>query len=98
MEVLFFSAFALSLAVAAQPGVIGFEALRRGITNGWSAALQVKLGSLVGDGVWAALALLGASILFQNRLVTLLLGVSVVACCCVSPGMPGAHREVKLNS
>ena len=74
MEVLFFSAFALSLAVAAQPGVIGFEALRRGITNGWSAALQVELGSLVGDGVWAALALLGASILFQNRLVTLLLG------------------------
>ena len=75
MEVLFFSAFALSLAVAAQPGVIGFEALRRGVTNGWSAALQVELGSLVGDGVWAALALLGASILFQNRLVALLLGL-----------------------
>ena len=75
MEVLFFTAFALSLAFAVQPGVIGFEALRRGITSGWSAALHVELGSLVGDGVWAALALLGASVLFQNRFVTLLLGL-----------------------
>lgn len=75
MEVLFFSAFALSLVFAAQPGVIGFEALRRGITGGWSAALRIELGSLVGDGVWALLALLGASVLFQNRFVTLLLGL-----------------------
>ena len=75
MEVLFFSAFALSLVFAVQPGVIGFEALRRGITGGWSAALHVELGSLVGDGVWAVLALLGASVLFQNRFVTLLLGL-----------------------
>jgi len=75
MEVLFFSAFALSLLFAVQPGVIGFEALRRGIAGGWSAALHVELGSLVGDAVWAALALLGASVLFQNRFVTLLLGL-----------------------
>lgn len=75
MEVLFVTAFALSLAFAVQPGVIGFEALRRGIAGGWSAALHVELGSLVGDAVWAALALLGASVLFQNRFVTLLLGL-----------------------
>ena len=29
----------------------------------------------MGDAVWAALALLGASVLFQNRFVTLLLGL-----------------------
>ncbi|MCY4018327.1 MAG: LysE family transporter [Chloroflexi bacterium] len=75
MEVLFFSAFALSLVFAVQPGVIGFEALRRGIAGGWSAALRVELGSLVGDAVWAALALLGASVLFQNRFVSLALGL-----------------------
>lgn len=75
MEVLFFSAFAMSLAFAVQPGVIGFESLRRGISHGWTAALHVELGSLLGDGVWAIIALLGASILFQNRLVTMLLGV-----------------------
>ena len=75
MAVLFFSAFAMALAFAVQPGPIGFESLRRGVSHGWTAALHVELGSLVGDGVWAAIALLGASILFQNRLVTLLLGL-----------------------
>lgn len=70
MEALFFSAVAMSLAFAAQPGVIGFEALRRGLAYGWRAALHVELGSLLGDGVWALLALLGASILFQNPLLT----------------------------
>ncbi len=75
MEVLFVSAFAMSLAFALQPGVIGFESLRRGMSHGWAAALHVELGSLVGDGVWAIIALLGASVLFQNRLVTLVLGL-----------------------
>lgn len=75
MEVLFFSAFVMSIAFAIQPGPIGFESLRRGTIHGWSAALHVELGSLLGDGVWAAIALLGASIIFQNRAVTLLLGL-----------------------
>lgn len=75
MEVLFVSAFAMSLAFAVQPGVIGFESLRRGLSHGWSAALHVELGSLLGDGVWALVALLGASLLFQNRVVTLILGL-----------------------
>ncbi len=75
MEVLFVSAFAMSIAFAVQPGVIGFESLRRGLSHGWSAALHVELGSLLGDGVWALIALLGASLLFQNRVVTLILGL-----------------------
>lgn len=75
MEALFLTAFAMSLAFAIQPGVIGFESLRRGIAHGWSAALHVELGSLLGDGLWAIIALLGASFLFQNRLVALALGL-----------------------
>ena len=75
MEVLFISAFAMSLAFAAQPGVIGFESLRRGLAHGFSAALHVELGSLLGDGFWALLALLGASILFRNPLVSGALGL-----------------------
>ena len=75
METLFFSAFAMAIAFAMQPGVIGFEAMRRGIAHGWRAALHVELGSLVGDGVWAVIALAGASILFRNPIVTLLLGL-----------------------
>ncbi len=75
METLFFTAFAMSISFALQPGVIGFEALRRGISHGWSAALNVELGSLVGDAAWAVIALLGASILFQNPVITLGLGL-----------------------
>lgn len=75
MEVLFFTAFAMAISFCIQPGVIGFEALRRGMAHGWSAALNVELGSLVGDATWALIALLGASILFQNPIVTLLLGL-----------------------
>ena len=75
METLFVAAFAMSVAFAAQPGVIAFEALRRGVAHGFSAALRVELGSLLGDGLWALIALLGASILFQNRLMTLALGM-----------------------
>ena len=74
MEALFISAIVMAISFAIQPGPIGFEALRRGISHGWGAALRVELGSLVGDGVWALIALLGAAILFQNPLATLLLG------------------------
>lgn len=75
MVILFATAFVMSIAVAAQPGVIGFEALRRGISHGWTGALHVELGSLVGDATWAIVALLGVSILFQNPLITIGLGV-----------------------
>ena len=75
MDTLFASAFVMAIAFAMQPGVVGFEALRRGVYYGWRAALYVELGSLVGDGVWAVIALAGVSILFQNPLITLLLGI-----------------------
>ncbi len=75
MLVLFLTAFVMSISFAVQPGVIGFESLRRGISHGWTAALHVELGSLVGDATWALIALLGASILFQNPVITLMLGL-----------------------
>jgi chemosensory pili system protein ChpE len=75
MEGLFFAAFGLSVIFAAQPGVIGFEAVRRGIARGWPAALRLELGSLVGDETWALVALTGASLLFQSPWLTLLLSL-----------------------
>ena len=51
MEALFYFRFLLCpIAFAVQPGVIAFEALRRGIRHGFTAALHVELGSLLGDG------------------------------------------------
>jgi chemosensory pili system protein ChpE len=73
--VLFASAFAMSVAFAAQPGVITFEAIRRGLARGWRPALLLEFGSLIGDATWALLAMLGAAVLFQHRAVAVALGL-----------------------
>ncbi|MGB1286985.1 MAG: LysE family translocator [Aggregatilineales bacterium] len=72
---IFVTAFVMSFTFALQPGVIMFEAIRRGIPGGWKAALGVEFGSLVGDFTWAILALAGAAILFTNPILTILLGL-----------------------
>jgi threonine/homoserine/homoserine lactone efflux protein len=54
-------ALALGLAYAATPGVVNAECVRRGVARGFRPALLVQLGSLIGDGVWAALALTGVA-------------------------------------
>ncbi len=53
---------ALGLAYAAAPGAVNTEAMRRGSAHGSMAALLVEAGSLLGDGLWAALALIGVSL------------------------------------
>lgn len=53
---------ALGLAYAAAPGAVNTEAMRRGSAHGSLAALLVEVGSLLGDGLWAALALIGVSL------------------------------------
>ena len=52
---LFFAAFGLGLAFCAPPGAVTAEAVRRGLSRGFRAALLLELGSLVGDAFWAAL-------------------------------------------
>lgn len=73
---LFVTAVGLGVAYAAAPGAVNTEALRRGIEHGFRPALLVQSGALIGDLAWAALALTGVSLLFQNRPVQLLLGVA----------------------
>jgi chemosensory pili system protein ChpE len=67
------------LVFSATPGAVNAESLRRGIARGFRPALLVQLGSLMGDLVWAAVALTGTAFLVQNRPVALVLGV-VGAC------------------
>jgi chemosensory pili system protein ChpE len=76
MTGLFISAFALGIAFCAPPGAVTAEALRRGLARGFRPALFLELGSLVGDATWAAVALIGASVLVQNGPVRLLLSVA----------------------
>ena len=68
------AAFGLGLALCAPPGVVFAETVRRGLGRGFRAALGVQMGSLVGDGTWAALALGGAALLAQQWLLRLVLG------------------------
>ena len=65
MNHLFISAFVLGLIFNAAPGAVFAESLRRGLHGGYSSALKVQVGSLVGDATWAILGLMGAGLLFQ---------------------------------
>jgi chemosensory pili system protein ChpE len=70
----FLSAVGFGIAFCAPPGVVTAQALRRGLEGGFTAALLLELGSLIGDATWAIIALIGAAVLVQNMLTRLLLG------------------------
>jgi chemosensory pili system protein ChpE len=54
------------------------ETIRRGLRGGFAPALQVQLGSIVGDVTWCALALLGLAPLVQVPWVRAVLAVAGV--------------------
>jgi chemosensory pili system protein ChpE len=57
------TATGLGLAYAATPGAVNTEVLRRGVSRGARSALLVETGSLIGDSMWAILALTGVTLL-----------------------------------
>jgi chemosensory pili system protein ChpE len=67
---LFWTAFVLGIIFCAPPGAVTVETLRRGIHRGFTGAVLVQLGSLVGDATWAALALSGVAFLAMYRMAT----------------------------
>jgi chemosensory pili system protein ChpE len=71
---LIFASIVLGISYCAPPGVVTAEATRRGLRGGFWAALWVELGSLIGDAVWAAGALLGFALLLQQPLLRAGLG------------------------
>lgn len=64
----------MGLAFAAPPGAVTAETFRRGARGGFSLALGVQLGSLVGDATYALLALAGLAALAQNQAFQFALG------------------------
>ena len=74
MFALILASFVLGISYCAPPGVVTAEATRRGLARGYWAALWVELGSLIGDAVWAAAALLGFAVLLQQPLLRVGLG------------------------
>lgn len=62
---LFLVACVMGLAFCGPPGAVFAMAARRGIANGFAAALMIEIGSLVGDAVWAVIGLSSFGILLQ---------------------------------
>jgi chemosensory pili system protein ChpE len=73
---LFISAFFLGLVFNAAPGAVFAETVRQGVRGGYRAALQVQLGSLVGDALWAILGLVGIGLLLQAESLRLPVGIA----------------------
>ena len=70
------TAIGLGLAYAAAPGAVNTEAIRRGVTWGARSTLLVETGSLIGDSLWAVLALTGVTLLTRYLVVQVLLGIA----------------------
>lgn len=73
---LMLSAVGLGIAYNAAPGAVNTEALRRGLARGFRPALLVELGALIGDLLWAALALTGTAFLAERQSVRIVLGIA----------------------
>jgi threonine/homoserine/homoserine lactone efflux protein len=71
-----FAPLLLGIAYAALPGVVNTEALRRGMRAGFAPAASIQIGALIGDGLWAVVALTGAALLVQHDVVALALGLA----------------------
>ncbi|MBI0583144.1 MAG: LysE family transporter [Methanomassiliicoccus sp.] len=78
LELIFATAFVLEIIFCAIPGAVTAEALRRGISGGYRPALMVQLGSMIGDLVWAVIALVGLAVLFES--VPVRLGLGIIGC------------------
>ncbi len=70
------TALGLGIAYAATPGAVNTEAIRRGALYGGLATLLVETGSLIGDSVWALLALTGITFLAQHLPFRIILGIA----------------------
>ncbi len=70
------TAIGLGIAYAAAPGAVNTEAIRRGVSQGARSALLVETGSLIGDSLWALLALTGVTIFAQYLAIQVVLGIA----------------------
>jgi chemosensory pili system protein ChpE len=72
---LFISSFLLAIAFCAPPGVVTAETVRRGAARGFTPALFVQFGSLVGDTTWAIIALTGLAFIVQNNVARIIISL-----------------------
>jgi len=68
------TALALSVLYCIVPDAVNTEALRRGVSGGFRRGVMVEIGSVVGDIVWAVLAMAGLAVLIGQGYMRLALG------------------------
>ena len=56
---------AIAISFSAPPGPVAMETVRRGLRGGFGPALNVQLGSIIGDFLWFMIALIGLGPLAQ---------------------------------
>jgi threonine/homoserine/homoserine lactone efflux protein len=70
------TAIGLGIAYAAAPGAVNTEAIRRGAVHGARSTFLVETGSLIGDSLWALLALAGVTVFAQHLAIQIVLGIA----------------------
>ena len=70
------TAIGLGITYAAAPGAVNTEAIRRGATHGPRSTLLIETGSLIGDSLWALLALTGVTVFAQHLAIQIVLGIA----------------------
>jgi chemosensory pili system protein ChpE len=60
-----FAGAAIAISFSAPPGPVTMETIRRGLRGGFGPALNVQLGSIIGDFLWFTIALIGLGPLAQ---------------------------------
>ncbi len=68
----------IAISFSAPPGPVAMETIRRGLRGGFRPALRVQLGSIIGDMMWCAIAMLGLAPLAQVPWLRLALGMAGV--------------------
>jgi chemosensory pili system protein ChpE len=59
----------IAISFSAPPGPVTMETIRRGLRGGFSPALNVQLGSIIGDFMWFVLAMIGIGQLAQISII-----------------------------
>lgn len=59
----------IAISFSAPPGPVTMETIRRGLRGGFSPALRVQLGSIIGDFMWFLIALIGLGQLAQIAVI-----------------------------
>jgi threonine/homoserine/homoserine lactone efflux protein len=70
------TAIGLGIAYAAAPGAVNTESIRRGALHGAHSTFLVETGSLIGDSLWALLALTGVTFFARVLAIQIVLGIA----------------------